>query len=115
MIGILVGSLFGLTIGLIAKLWIGSTKIAITVGLAMLINVAIAPLIALIVPEILLKERMDPALGAGPFYYNNSRHHKHLDLLPRGVRPHLNGRCRNAAVLARLAVYHYGFADFKIA
>ncbi|HLD11930.1 MAG TPA: magnesium transporter [Patescibacteria group bacterium] len=66
-LGIILGSIFGLLVGFFAWIWIGSTVIAFTVGLAMLANVAIAPVVALIVPEILFEEHTDPALGAGPF------------------------------------------------
>lgn len=66
-LGILLGIIFGIAIGLVANFWIGSSYIAMTVGLAMAVNVTIAPIIALIVPEILFKEHTDPALGAGPF------------------------------------------------
>lgn len=67
LVGIIYGVIFGLLIGLFAKIWLGSDQVALTVGLAMFINAAIAPVVALIVPEILFKERIDPALGGGPF------------------------------------------------
>jgi len=67
LVGIVLGVVFGILIGLIANFWIGSFKIAFTVGLAMFVNVAIAPIIALIVPTAIFKEHRDPALGAGPF------------------------------------------------
>lgn len=66
-IGIAFGLIFGVLLGLFAKIWLGVTSVAITVGMAMFINGTIAPVVALIVPEILFKEHKDPALGAGPF------------------------------------------------
>ncbi|HKZ34557.1 MAG TPA: magnesium transporter [Patescibacteria group bacterium] len=66
-LGLILGGIFGVLVGFFAWLWIGSMVIAFTVGLAMLANVAIAPVVALIVPEILFEEHTDPALGAGPF------------------------------------------------
>lgn len=66
-LGLFLGILFGVLIGLIAYFWIDSAEIALTVGLAMAVNVALAPIIALIVPELLFKEHTDPALGGGPF------------------------------------------------
>ena len=66
-VGILLGIVFGAATGLISYLWIQSQEIALTVGFAMFANVAIAPIVALVVPEILFKERTDPALGGGPF------------------------------------------------
>ncbi len=65
--GLLLGIFFGLLMSLFAYLWLGSLTVAATVGLAMLGNLIIAPVIALVIPEILFKERADPALGAGPF------------------------------------------------
>lgn len=67
MVGIAFGAIFGTLLGLFAKFWLGSTTVALTVAVAMLINGIIAPVIALIVPELLFKEHDDPALGAGPF------------------------------------------------
>lgn len=66
-IGLSFGVLFGLLLGLFAKLWIQSNQVAFTIGVAMFINGTIAPVVALIVPEIIYKEHKDPALGAGPF------------------------------------------------
>ncbi len=66
MVGIELGIILGVGVGLIAWLWLSRVDIALTVGLTMFINVAIAPLIALIIPEILFKKHTDPALGAGP-------------------------------------------------
>ena len=66
-IGLSFGLLFGLLLGLFAKLWVKSDMVALTVGLAMFINGTIAPIVALVVPEIIYKEHKDPALGAGPF------------------------------------------------
>lgn len=66
-VGLLLGLLFGSIVSLIAYVWIDSLEIATTVGLAMAVNISIAPIVALVVPEILFKEHTDPALGAGPF------------------------------------------------
>ena len=67
LVGLSFGLLFGILIAFFAQIWLGSTQVALTVGLAMFINAAIAPIVALLVPEILFKERIDPALGGGPF------------------------------------------------
>lgn len=67
LVGITFGLIFGILLGLFAKLWLQSTTLAMTVGLAMFINGTIAPVVALITPELLFKERKDPALGGGPF------------------------------------------------
>lgn len=65
-LGLGLGLFFGLATGLFATYWLASASIGLTVGLAMLINMSIAPVLATIIPEILYKEHSDPALGAGP-------------------------------------------------
>ena len=65
-LGISLGTIFGLTTGLVTYTWLGSYPIALTVGLAMLINIALAPALATLIPALLYKEHVDPALGAGP-------------------------------------------------
>lgn len=66
-VGMVFGVIFGVLLGLFAKTWLGETQIAFTVALAMFINGIIAPINALLIPELLFKEHKDPALGAGPF------------------------------------------------
>lgn len=65
-VGILLGASFGTLASLLSYLWLGSLETAQTVGLALGITMALAPLVALVVPQILFKEHTDPALGAGP-------------------------------------------------
>lgn len=67
LIGLSFGSIFGILLGIFAGFWIGSGQIALSVGLAMFITATIAPVIALIIPEVLSKGKIDPALGGGPF------------------------------------------------
>lgn len=67
LIGVAVGSLFGLALGIFAYLWLKSFEVALTITLAMLVNITVAPIMALLVAKLLQKERTDPALGAGPF------------------------------------------------
>lgn len=67
LIGLCLGGIFGVVTGVFAYLWLNSLSTALTVALAMFVNVAVSPIVALIVPEILFKEHADPALGGGPF------------------------------------------------
>lgn len=67
MLGLTFGAIFGILLGIFAKVWIGSTSVALTVAIAMFCNGLIAPIVALVVPELLFKGNEDPALGAGPF------------------------------------------------
>ncbi|MDP2670975.1 MAG: magnesium transporter [bacterium] len=66
-IGVGLGLIFAVLIGLVTHFWIGSMEITTTVSLAMFLTVSVAPIIALIVPELITKEHRDPALGSGPF------------------------------------------------
>src|SRR3989338_990132 len=65
-LGLGLGTIFGLAIGIFAAIWLNSPIIGLSVGLAMFVNVAIAPVVATLIPAILYKEHSDPALGAGP-------------------------------------------------
>jgi len=66
-IGLVLGLILGISVGVIAFLWLRDADLALTVGLAMGLNVSLAPLVATIVPEFIFKSHNDPALGAGPF------------------------------------------------
>lgn len=66
-LGLIMGTLFGILIALFAYIWLRSFEISFTVGLAMFGSVSIATIVALIIPNILYREKTDPALGAGPF------------------------------------------------
>ena len=66
-LGSVLGTIFGVTIGIFSYFWLKSADISLTVGLAMFVNVSLAPIIGITVARILQKERQDPALGAGPF------------------------------------------------
>lgn len=65
-LGLSLGAIFGLAVGFFAYYWLGSYSIGVTVGLAMAVNVTIAPILATVVPATLFKEHKDPALGSGP-------------------------------------------------
>ncbi len=65
-LGFILGLLFGLVSWVIVKMWFGSEELARAVALSMFATVAVAPLVALIVTEVLQLEHQDPAVGAGP-------------------------------------------------
>lgn len=67
MLGLFLGMIFGLCFGIFALIWFKSSSIALTVGTAVFVSMAIAPAVSLIMPTILKKEHKDPALGSGPF------------------------------------------------
>jgi magnesium transporter len=66
-LGIVLGTIFGLSLGLFAYLRFGSVQIATAVGLALTSTMASAPVIAVLMPTLIAKKHIDPALGAGPF------------------------------------------------
>lgn len=66
-LGVLLGSFFGIMVAIFSYFWFKNAATSITVGLAMFASMAIAPVVALIVPTILQKYKYDPAVGAGPF------------------------------------------------
>lgn len=66
LLGLSLGLIFGLITGGFAAYWLGSPALGLTVGIAMLINLCLAPVLSTVIPEILYKEHNDPALGAGP-------------------------------------------------
>ena len=65
-VGLGLGITSGLTLGLFSAFWLKSFAIGLTVGLTMLINLTIAPVLAVLIPNILYKRHIDPALGSGP-------------------------------------------------
>lgn len=67
LLGLVTGAIFGLGIGVFSFIWFHTFQTSLSVGLAMFFTMATAPIIALIVPTIILKEHKDPAIGAGPF------------------------------------------------
>lgn len=65
-VGFFLGAIFGIILGAFSFIWLKSYDISLAVGLAILINITLAPVLATVIPTILYKEKTDPALGAGP-------------------------------------------------
>lgn len=65
-LGLVLGIIFGAIAGTFAS-FIAGASVAITVGLAMFVNLTFAPLVAVSLVYLLQKHKTDPALGAGPF------------------------------------------------
>lgn len=66
LIGFSLGVISGMTMFAVILFWMKSLPIAITVALTMVINLTIAPVLAILIPSLINRENMDPALGAGP-------------------------------------------------
>ena len=65
-VGLSLGIISGVLLGIFATYWLKSSAMGLTIGLTMLINLTIAPVLAVLVPSILYKKHADPALGSGP-------------------------------------------------
>lgn len=65
-IGLSLGVISGLLLAIFATYWLHSFAIGLIIGLTMLINLTLAPVLAVFIPSVLYRERADPALGAGP-------------------------------------------------
>ena len=64
--GFSLGSIFGTALGVFAYVWLQDISVGMTVAIATLINITIAPVLAVLIPTILVREHTDPALGASP-------------------------------------------------
>ncbi|OGZ58186.1 MAG: hypothetical protein A3B96_00675 [Candidatus Spechtbacteria bacterium RIFCSPHIGHO2_02_FULL_43_15b] len=65
-IGFLLGAASGILLGGFATYWLGSFEIGVTIGLTMVLNLTLAPILAVYIPSLIYKRHSDPALGSGP-------------------------------------------------
>lgn len=65
-VGLGLGGLSGVVLGIFATYWLASSAIGLVIGLTMLVNLTLAPVLAVFIPSFLYKRHSDPALGAGP-------------------------------------------------
>lgn len=66
LIGLGLGAIFGLALGVFASWWLASSSIGLAIGLTMFINLTLAPILSVAIPNVLYRRHTDPALGAGP-------------------------------------------------
>ena len=67
MVGVLNGLTFALVMGVIAASWFQVTDLGLVIGLAMLTVLAAAALGGILIPLILIRLGVDPAVSSGPF------------------------------------------------
>lgn len=67
LLGLLLGFLFGAITGLFSYIWFQSFETSLTIGMAMFLTMATAPVLGIVIPELIRKFHKDPAVGAGPF------------------------------------------------
>jgi magnesium transporter len=65
-LGILMGIFFGCLTFIIVSFWFDSMVLASAVGLSAFCAIATAPVVAIVVTELLQLDHQDPAIGAGP-------------------------------------------------
>jgi magnesium transporter len=65
-VGMGLGLISGAVLGVFANYWLKSYAIGLTIGLTMLINLTLAPVLAVVIPNLIYKRHLDPALGSGP-------------------------------------------------
>ncbi|KKW32639.1 MAG: CBS domain pair family protein [Candidatus Uhrbacteria bacterium GW2011_GWA2_52_8d] len=66
LLGLCLGAIFGLICLFIVNAWLDDMKLALAVGLSMFITVTVAPIVALLITELLNDLHEDPAVGAAP-------------------------------------------------
>ena len=66
-VGFLNGLLFAVVMGVIGWLWFDTMMLGVVIGLAMVINLVVAGLAGTVVPVLLEKIGIDPALASGAF------------------------------------------------
>ena len=67
LVGLANGVAFAVTMGIIGYLWFGSVGLALVIGAAMVINLVVAGLAGTVIPVLLEKAGVDPALASGAF------------------------------------------------
>lgn len=67
LLGIVNGAVLGLAVGLLGYLWKGDAVLGLVIGLALILNMAVAGLVGVAVPMGLKALRIDPALASGIF------------------------------------------------
>lgn len=66
-LGLTVGIIFGAVTSIATFFWLQNTKISATIGIAMMLSITCAPIVALLTATVMFKIHEDPAVGAGPF------------------------------------------------
>lgn len=66
LVGLIIGSCCGILITFIAYLWQGSLMLGLTVGLSLIITLIIGTMAGTVIPLLLNRFRIDPAVASGP-------------------------------------------------
>lgn len=66
-VGLINGVVFAVVMGIVGVVWFGSPMLGVVIGTAMVINLLVAGLAGIMVPVVLDRLRIDPALASGAF------------------------------------------------
>lgn len=66
-VGVLNGLIFAVVMGLVGYFWFGTAMLGVVLALAMIINLIVAGLAGTVIPFVLEKLKIDPALASGAF------------------------------------------------
>ncbi len=67
LVGLINGLLFAVVMGVVGVIWFGSPMLGVVIGVAMIINLAVAGLAGTVIPVLLERFGIDPALASGAF------------------------------------------------
>lgn len=67
MVGLLNGLVFAVIIGIVGLIWFGSPMLGVVLGMAMIVNLLVAGMAGILIPIVLDKLKIDPALASGAF------------------------------------------------
>jgi magnesium transporter len=67
LVGVVNGLGFALVLGTIAAVWFGIADLGLVIGLAMICVLAAAALGGIVIPLLLTRLNVDPAIASGPF------------------------------------------------
>ncbi len=67
LVGLINGLIFAVVMGVVGVVWFGSPMLGLVIAVAMVINMVVAGLAGTVIPVVLEKLRIDPALASGAF------------------------------------------------
>ncbi len=67
LVGLINGLIFAVVMGLVGYFWFGTAMLGVVIGVAMVINLVVAGLAGTVVPVLLERAGVDPALASGAF------------------------------------------------
>ena len=66
-VGLINGAVFAVVMGIVGVVWFGTPMLGVVIGAAMVINLLVAGLAGIMVPVVLDRLKIDPALASGAF------------------------------------------------